>query len=120
MKKTLLILSIVIAVTGLYAFDVDTVIQRMESAGRTTLMGKNPSCGSFIVCKEVVLVQGDVNVAREQAKLNARKTIAGIFSVKVSSVATSEKTEVETVNDDGESYASSELSKTVTRMVFIS
>jgi hypothetical protein len=116
MKKTLLIFAIVLAVTGLYAFDVDTVIQRMESAGRKTLMGKNPSCGSFIVCKEVVLVQGDVNVAREQAKLNARKTIAGIFSVKVSSVATSEKTEVETVNDDGESYTSSELSKTVTRM----
>ncbi len=116
MKKTLLIFSIVFAVTGLFAFDVDTVIQRMESAGRKTLMGKNPSCGSFIVCKEVVFVQGDVNVAREQAKLNARKTIAGIFSVKVSSVATSEKTEVETVNDDGESYTSSELSKTVTRM----
>ena len=97
------------------AFDVEKVIARMEASGRKTAIGKSADCGSYIICREEVAVQGDVNVAREQAKLNARQTIAELISVKVSVNSVRTTTAKETVKDEDESFEQSEFAKSVAR-----
>ena len=97
------------------AFDVEKVIARMEASGRKTAIGKSADCGSYIICREEVAVQGDVNVAREQAKLNARQTIAELISVKVSVDSVRTTTTKETVKDEDESFEQSEFAKSVAR-----
>ena len=97
------------------AFDVEKVIARMEASGRKTAIGKSADCGSYIICREEVAVQGDVNVAREQAKLNARQTIAELISVKVSVNSVRTTTTKETVKDEDESFEQSEFAKSVAR-----
>ena len=98
-----------------FAFDVEKVITRMEASGRKTAIGKSADCGSYIICREEVAVQGDVNVAREQAKLNARQTIAELISVKVSVESVRTTTTKETVKDEDESFEQSEFAKSVAR-----
>ena len=79
MKNALLISTVALSAATAFGFNVDGVISRMETAGRKTAIGKDADCGTYVICREEVAVQGDVNVAREQAKLNARQTIAEIF-----------------------------------------
>ena len=98
-----------------YAFDAESVIARMEAAGRKTVIGKDSGCGSYVLCKEVVEVGKDVNVAREQAKLQARTTIAELFSVKVSETSTRTTMTKESVKDEEESFEHSEFSESVKR-----
>ena len=98
-----------------YAFDAESVIARMEAAGRKTVIGKDSGCGSYVLCKEVVEVGKDVNVAREQAKLQARTTIAELFSVKVSETSTRTTMTKESVKDEDESFEQSEFAKSVKR-----
>ena len=98
-----------------YAFDAESVIARMEAAGRKTVIGKDSGCGSYVLCKEVVEVGKDVNVAREQAKLQARTTIAELFSVKVSETSTRTTTTKESVKDEDESFEQTEFAKSVKR-----
>ena len=97
------------------AFDVEKVITRMEASGRKTAIGKSADCGLYIICREEVAVQGDVNVAREQAKLNARQTIAELISVKVSVESARTTTTKETVTDEDESFEQAEFAKSVAR-----
>lgn len=114
MKKTLFISTFLLSLAS-FGFNVDTVISRMEAAGRKTVIGKDATCGSFIVCREEVVVQGDVNVAREQAKLNARQTIAELISAKVSIQSTRTTTTKESVKDEDESFEQNEFAKSVAR-----
>ena len=114
MRNLLVFLVLAVAV-GASAFDVETVISRMEASGRKTAIGKSADCGSYIICREEVAVQGDVNVAREQAKLNARQTIAELISVKVSVESVRTTTTKETVKDENESFEQSEFAKSVAR-----
>ena len=114
MKKTLMFCA-ALSCASLFGLNVESVISKMDAAGRKTAIGKDPSCGSYIVCREEVAVQGDVNVAREQAKLNARQTIAELISVKVSVESTRTTTTKETVKDEDESFEQSEFAKSVTR-----
>lgn len=114
MKKTLMFL-VALSCASLFGFNVESVISRMDAAGRKTAIGKDSSCGSYIVCREEVAVQGDINVAREQAKLNARQTIAELISVKVSVDSVRTTTTKETVGDEGESFEQSEFAKSVAR-----
>ena len=97
------------------AFDVEKVITRMEASGRKTAIGKSADCGSYVICREEVAVQGDVNVAREQAKLNARQTISELISVKVSVESVRTTTTKETVKDEDEAFEQSEFAKSVAR-----
>lgn len=114
MKKTLMCF-IALSCASLFAFDVESVISKMDAAGRKTAIGKDASCGSYIVCREEVAVQGDVNVAREQAKLNARQTIAELISVKVSVESVRTTTTKETIKDEDESFEQNEFAKSVAR-----
>lgn len=50
MKRLMLLLVVSVAV-GAQAFDVETVITRMDSAGRKTVIGKDSGCGSYVVCR---------------------------------------------------------------------
>lgn len=100
---------------GVYAFDVESVITQMESAGRKTVIGKDFGCGSYVLCKEEVEVGKDVNLAREQAKLQARTTIAELFAVKVSETSTTTTTTKESTKDEEESFEQSEFAKSVKR-----
>lgn len=83
MRRSFLAVAVSLGLSA-WGFNVESVISRMDSAGRKTAIGKDPSCGSYVICREDVTIAEDVNVAREQAKLNARQTIAELFSVKVS------------------------------------
>lgn len=114
MKKTLMCF-VALSCASLFAFDVESVISKMDAAGRKTAIGKDASCGSYIVCREEVAVQGDVNVAREQAKLNARQTIAELISVKVSVESVRTTTTKETIKDEDESFEQNEFVKSVAR-----
>ena len=114
MKKTLMFCA-VLSCASLFGLNVESVISKMDAAGRKTAIGKDSSCGSYIVCREEVAVQGDVNVAREQAKLNARQTIAELISVKVSVESVRTTTTKETVKDEDESFEQSEFAKSVAR-----
>ena len=114
MKKTLMCLA-ALSCASLFGLDVESVISKMDAAGRKTAIGKDSACGSYIVCREEVAVQGDVNVAREQAKLNARQTIAELISVKVSVESVRTTTTKETVKDEDESLEQSEFAKSVAR-----
>ena len=113
MKSVALTWMFLMGASTAFGFNVDAVISRMESAGRKTAIGKDAGCGSYVICREEVVVQGDVNVAREQAKLNARQTIAEIFSVKVSEASTRTTTTQESVKDENESFSQSEFAKSV-------
>lgn len=113
MKSAFVFSTVALCAAVAFGFNVDAVISRMDSAGRKTAIGKDAGCGSFIICREEVTVQGDVNVAREQAKLNARQTIAEIFSVKVSESSTRTTTTKESVKDEDESFEQSEFAKSV-------
>ena len=113
MKSALVITTVALSAATAFGFNVDAVISRMDSAGRKTAIGKDADCGSYVICREEVAVQGDVNVAREQAKLNARQTIAEIFSVKVSESSTRTTTTKESVKDEDESFEQSEFAKSV-------
>lgn len=113
MKRASMIATVVLSAVTAFGFNVDAVISRMESAGRKTAIGKDAGCGSYVICREEVSVQGDVNIAREQAKLNARQTIAEIFSVKVSETSTRTTTTMEAVNDENETFSQSEFAKSV-------
>lgn len=115
MKSALVITTVALSAATAFGFNVDAVISRMESAGRKTAIGKDAGCGSYVICREEVAVQDDVNVAREQAKLNARQTIAEIFSVKVSEASTRTTTTQESVNDESESFSQSEFAKSVSK-----
>ena len=114
MKKTLMFF-VALSCAPLFGLNVESVISKMDAAGRKTAIGKDSSCGSYIVCREEVAVQGDVNVAREQAKLNARQTIAELISVKVSVESVRTTTTKETINDEDESFEQSEFAKSVAR-----
>ena len=114
MKKTLMFF-VALSCASLFGLDVESVISKMDAAGRKTAIGKDSSCGNYIVCREEVAVQGDVNVAREQAKLNARQTIAELISVKVSVESVRTTTTKETVKDEDESFEQSEFAKSVAR-----
>ena len=100
---------------GAKAFDVEKVISRMESAGRTTVIGKDAGCGSYVVCRAEAEVGNDVNVAREQAKLKARTTIAELFAVKVSETSIRTTITKESVKDENESFEQSEFATSVAR-----
>jgi len=115
MKKQVLFVVMATVCLGLFALDVETVISKLDSAGRKTMVGKDADCGSYIICREEVSVQGDVNVAREQAKLNARQTIAEVFSVKVSSTSTRTTTTKESVKDEDESFEQTEFVQSVAK-----
>ena len=114
MRYLTLCLVSVVALSAI-AFDVEKVITRMEASGRKTAIGKSADCGSYIICREEVAVQGDVNVAREQAKLNARQTIAELISIKVSIESVRTTTTKETVKDEDDSFEQSEFAKAVAR-----
>ncbi len=97
------------------AFDVEAVISRMEATGRTTMIGKDASCGSYVICRTQVEIGKDVNFSREQAKLEARTTIAELFSVKVSGTSSRTTTTQESIKDENESFAQSEFAQSVVR-----
>jgi len=97
------------------AFDVDAVITRMDAAGRMTVVGNDADCGAYVICRSEVEIGNDINVSREQAKLNARTTIAELFSAKVSGQSTRTTDTRESIKDEEESFSQSELSKSVMR-----
>ncbi|MGN0832196.1 MAG: hypothetical protein ACI4RD_00940 [Kiritimatiellia bacterium] len=115
MKKPVLFVAMTMVCLGLFALDVETVIAKLDSAGRKTMVGKDVECGAYIICREEVSVRGDVNVAREQAKLNARQTIAEVFSVKVSATSTRTLTTKESVRGEDESFEQVEFAQSVAR-----
>lgn len=112
-KLTLLLVLAVSCVT--FAFDVESVISRMDSAGRVTVIGKSADCGAYVICRAEAEAGGDVNVAREQAKLQARTLIAELFSAKVSETSTRTTVTKESIKDDDESFSQSEFAKSVAR-----
>lgn len=97
------------------AFDVESVVSRMEAAGRTLLIGRDASCGSYVICRTQVEVGTDVNVSREQAKLEARTIIAELLSVRVSGASSRTTTTQEAIRDENESFAQSEFFQSVVR-----
>ena len=114
MKRLTLFLVAAVAINAL-ALDVETVIARMESSGRATVVGKSADCGAYVIAKAEVEAGSDVNMAREQAKLKARTSIAELFSVKVSMESSKTTVTKETVNDDDESFSQSEFAKSVVK-----
>lgn len=110
---TLLLVSAVSFVS--LALDVESVISRMDSAGRVTAVGKASDCGSYVICRAEAEAGSDVNVAREEAKLKARTLIAELFSVKVSGTSVRTTLTKESVKDEEESFSQSEFAKSVTR-----
>ena len=97
------------------AFDVDSVISKMDAAGRTTTVGEDADCGSYVICRSEVEIGTDVNVSREQAKLNARTTIAELFSASVAGQSQRTTTTKESIADEAESFSQSEIAKSVMR-----
>lgn len=114
MKSLTLFLALAVAMNAA-AFDVDAVISQMDAAGRTTVVGDAPDCGSYVICRTEVEIGKDINVSREQAKLNARTTIAELFSAKVSGQSTRTTVTKESVKDEEESFSQSEIAKSVMR-----
>ena len=114
MKRALVMVAVSLGLSA-WGFNVESVISRMDSAGRKTAIGKDPSCGNYVICREDVIITKDVNVAREQAKLNARQTIAELFSVKVSGESTRTTTTKESVKDEDESFEQVEFAKSVVK-----
>lgn len=115
MRYTTFLFLILAAALNAVALDVDAVISRMEAAGRTTVVGTSADCGSYVICRSEVEVGKDINLSREQAKLNARTTIAELISVTVSGQSERTTKTVESVTGEEETFAQSEFAKSVLR-----
>lgn len=114
MKRMLAVAAIGLWVSA-WGFDAESVISRMDSNGRKTLIGKDSSCGNYVICREDATIEKDVNVAREQAKLKARQTIAELFSVKVAVNSESTTTTKEVIKDEDETFEQREWAKSVAK-----
>ena len=97
------------------ALDVESIIKRMDADGRSTAIGKDSSAGHYVICRAEAEIGSDINLSREQAKLNARTAIAELFAVKVSGDSTEETESKESVKDDTESFEMNEFRKSVVR-----
>lgn len=107
MKNLFLITPLFLCAT-LFGFNADTIVAHMEETGRKTLMGRDDSCGVYLVCREEVSIERDINQAREQAKMNARRTISEILSVSVSAETTQEKKAINSVCGEIENFSQTE------------
>lgn len=114
-QLTLFLILALAAALDAVALDVDSVISRMEATGRTTVVGTDGDCGPYVICRAEVEVGTDVNVSREQAKLNARTTIASLFAVSVSGQSRRTTTTAVSVSGEEEAFAQSEIAKSVVR-----
>ena len=115
--RSLILFLFVFVAFGAFAFDVEAVIARMDSAGRATAIGKSSDCGSYVICRAEAEAKGDVNMAREQAKLKARTLIAELFSVRIEGTSTWTTITKDIIKDVDESFFRSAFAKSETRKV---
>ena len=116
--KRLLAVTLVLAVVstaGAGGFDPAPRIAKMKELGRKLVIGKNDQTGVYIICAETVEVKdGNMALAMEAAKMQARVAIAEFMSVKVDHSVQSGTVSREPVDANGESFSSEEFRRSCT------
>ena len=91
-------------------FDTASRIAQMKQMGRKFVIGKNEQSGTYIICAETVEIKNDDMVqAQEQAKMQARVSIAEFMSVNVEASVRNGEVSKTAVDDNGESFNSEEF-----------
>ncbi|MBR2632044.1 MAG: hypothetical protein IKD29_01250 [Lentisphaeria bacterium] len=109
-KLSAIILAICSAAAFAAGFDTSSAISEMKSTGKKIKMGKTEATGIYIMCMETVQIQnGDLALAQETAKLQARTAIAEFMNVQVSSHTKRTTVTKETVNNDEENFSQMEF-----------
>ncbi|MBR1966904.1 MAG: hypothetical protein IKA22_09885 [Lentisphaeria bacterium] len=114
MKKIAILTIMALVVSNSFAvpFDAQKAIAELKSSGQKITIGKSSSTGIYILCRETVEIKsGDLALAQEAAKMQARAAIAEFMQTKVSAVSTTNTVTKFSVQDDDESFESAEFMK---------
>ena len=107
---TILFAGMLLSSTFASGFDASRAIAKLKSSGLKITIGKTAGTGVYILCRESVQISsGDLALAQETAKMQARVSIAEFMNTKVTAVTKSSSVTKESVNDEEESFESTEF-----------